>query len=237
MRSPFSRAASVFFSPETLVPFLVGSIFLAVLGSAVWEILFTLVTDLNNNNSLLAAAQLGVGSLLIFILSVLLFAKGLRHMDPETLTDARTPHPHRGLILLVSREEPCRVAIQHHADRLERCWLLHSDQTKSVADALAQTYGGKRISFKQIHVNDIHDPMEFYQHVRRIYTQLPPGWTQQQVIADYTGMTANASVGMVLASLTPKGPLQYTPVNPNRKESMAPIEIVLGAKTKAKKRS
>ncbi|WP_250565894.1 CRISPR-associated protein [Adonisia turfae] len=237
MRSPFSKAASIFFNPETLLPFLIGSIFLAVLGSAVWEVLFSLVTDLNDNNALAAAVQLAIGSLLIFLLSVLLFARGLKQLEPETLADARTPIKHRGLILLVSREEPCRVAIQHHADRLERCWLLHSDQTKAMAVAIADTYSGNRMSFKLIHVNDIYDPMEFFQHIRRIYDQLPIGWLPQQVMADYTGMTAHGSVGMVLASLSPKAPLQYTPVNPNRSnESMTPIEIALRSSVKSAKR-
>lgn len=231
MRSRFSKTAAVFFNPETLLPFLLGSIFLAVLGGAVWEILFTLVLRLNNDNNLWAALQIAGGSLLIFLFSVLLFARGLDRLNPETLADARTPGQHRGLILLVSRAEPCHVAISHHAGTLERCWLLHSDQTKAIADAIANAYTGSPIQFKLVHVNDIYDPMEFYHHIRRIYAQLPPDWLPQQVMADYTGMTANASVGMVLASLTPKAPLQYTPLNPNRNESMMPIEIALRSRS------
>jgi hypothetical protein len=36
MRSHFSRTAAIFFNPETLLPFLIGSIFLAVLAPS-WE--------------------------------------------------------------------------------------------------------------------------------------------------------------------------------------------------------
>jgi hypothetical protein len=37
MRQNFSRAAQIFFSPATFVPFLFGSTFLSVLGSAITQ--------------------------------------------------------------------------------------------------------------------------------------------------------------------------------------------------------
>lgn len=44
---------------------------------------------------------------------------------------------------------------------------------------------------------------------------------EQDVIADYTGMTAHASVGMVLASLSPNRLLQFTPAHYGEKEIKA----------------
>jgi hypothetical protein len=239
MRSQFSKTATIFFTPQTLLPFLLGSIFLAVLGNAIWQILLNFVSQYTKGDTTWASAQIALGALLIFTLSVLLFAQGLRQLDPQTIADARIPAKHRGLILLVSREVPCRVAIQHHLPRLERCWLLCSDETRSIAESLQNSLAQEKLTFKLIHINDVYDPMEFYQHGRRIYAQLPPDWSPQQIISDYTGMTAHASVGMVLASLfpSPNAPLQYTPAHPDQPgESLTPIEIVLRSQATTRNR-
>jgi len=234
MRSQFSRAAAIFFNPQTLLPFLFGSVFLAVLGSAVWQILLDLVGKLTGGNTTLAAILIGLGSLLIFLVSVRLFAQGLRKLEPQTIADAQIPSKHRGLILLVSQKVPCQIAIQHHLPTLERCWLLYSAESQDMADFLQNAFSQFELAFKLIRVNDVYNPLEFYQHVRRIYAQLPQGWSPQQVIADYTGMTAHGSVGIVLASLaaSPHTPLQYTPADPNHPgASLTPMEIVLRPQT------
>jgi CRISPR-associated protein (Cas_Cas02710) len=238
MRSQLSKTAALFFNPETLLPFLFGSVFLAVLGSAVWQILLDFFTARNNNNTTLAALQIGIGALLIFVTSLFLFTRGLDRLNPQTLADARIPQKHRGLILLVSNLEPCQVAIQHHQGRLERCWLLYSEKTRPIAEALQSQYANKTLAFKLIPIDDVFDPKAYYYPVRQIYSQLPTTWSPQDIIADYTGMTAHGSVGMVLASFAPfpHGPLQYTPANPqNPKESLSPIEIVLKSAISTKK--
>lgn len=51
-------------------------------------------------------------------------------------------------------------------------------------------------------INDIYDPLEFYRQVKRIYQNLPNNWTKKDIIADFTGMTAQGSVGMALASVS-----------------------------------
>lgn len=60
---------------------------------------------------------------------------------------------------------------------------------------------------------------------------LTQGWTPDDIIADFTGMTAQASVGMVLASLSVQSPLQYTPAQSQDGKptgrSLNPIEITL----------
>jgi hypothetical protein len=223
MRSHFSKTAAIFFSPETLLPFLMGSVFLAVLGNAVWQILLNLL-----GTTTFAVAQIALGSILIFLLSVLLFARGLKHLESDTLPNARIPRQHPGLILLVSREQPCRIAIQYHLPTLNQCWLLCSHETRSIATTITQEFTAQSIQFTTLIVNNIYDPLEYYQQIKRIYDHLPKGWTVKDVIADYTGMTAHGSVGMVLASLSPNAPLQYTPAHPTKpNESLTPIEITL----------
>lgn len=224
MRQNFSRAAQIFFSPATFVPFLFGSTFLSVLGSAITQVLFNVLGE-----STPAALAIAVGAVLIFMASVVLFARGLEKIEPATLPGSRQPQKYGGLILLVSREKPCQVAIKYHLPQLQYCWLLCSVQTRPIAETLAANFGTQyKIKFYIVTINDIYDPWEYYQEIRKIYRSLPNGISKEAVIADYTGMTAHGSVGVVLSSLAVKTPLQYTPANPNNpQESLEPIEIVL----------
>lgn len=229
MRSSFSKAATIFFSPETLAPFVIGSIFLAVLGNSVSQVLANLF-----GTSTFAALSIGLGSLLIFLLAVYLFAQGLSQLEPRTLLGARTPTQRRGLILLVSREQPCQVAIRHHLGTLEYCWLLHSTKSEAAMNSLMQEFSAQTgLKFKPILIQAVYEPLEYYRPIRKIYAQLPSGWSVDDVIGDYTGMTASASVGMVLATLNTNAPLQYTPEDPKASQaSMQPIEIVLRQKSR-----
>ena len=95
--------------------------------------------------STFAALSIGLGSLLIFLLAVYLFAQGLSQLEPRTLLGARTPTQRRGLILLVSREQPCQVAIRHHLGTLEHCWLLHSswDKSEAAVNSLMQEFSAQ----------------------------------------------------------------------------------------------
>ncbi|KAM3112686.1 MULTISPECIES: hypothetical protein [unclassified Phormidesmis] len=82
-------------------------------------------------------------------------------------------------------------------------------------------------------VNDIYNPLEFWARVDEIYrTRLPKGWTEAEVIADYTGMTAHASVGVVLACVGTQRSIQYTPAKVDAQGkvvgSLNPIRVMLG---------
>ncbi len=226
MRNNFVQAAKIFFNPETLIPFLIGTIFLSVLGNALTQILFNIFGTTTK-----ATLGIALGSVLIFIFSVWLLAKSLTKMrSPEIDLGKSSPQKHKGLILLVSRDEPCRKAIEYHLPLLERCWLICSSQSLDLAKKLKQDFPKLKIP-EPIVINDIYDPLEFYQQVRKIYKHLPPGWIPEDAIADFTGMTAQASVGMVLASLSVQSPLQYTPAQSQDGKptgrSLNPIEITL----------
>ena len=67
----YKRIAQIFFNPETLIPFIIGAIFLSVLGNAVTNFIFSLI-GVNPVTSLLVA----LGAVLIFGTSVVLFGKG-----------------------------------------------------------------------------------------------------------------------------------------------------------------
>ncbi|MBW4613619.1 MAG: CRISPR-associated protein [Desmonostoc vinosum HA7617-LM4] len=226
MRNNFLQVAKIFFNPETLIPFIIGTIFLSVLGNAFTQILFNIF-----GTTTIAAVGIALGSVLIFLFSVWFLAKSLSKMrSPEINLGKSSPQKHKGLVLLVSRDEPCRKAIEYHFPQLEYCWLICSSQSLELAKKLKEDFPKLKI-LDPIVVNDIYDPLEFYQVVRKIYNHLPPGWTVKDAIADFTGMTAQASVGMVLASLSIQGQLQYTPADSINGQltghSLSPIEIVL----------
>ncbi|MEH1797026.1 MULTISPECIES: CRISPR-associated protein [unclassified Nostoc] len=226
MKNYFFQAAKIFFNPETLVPFIIGTIFLSVLGNALTQILFNVF-----GTTTTAAVGIALGSVLIFMFSVWFLAKSLSKVrSPEIDLGKLPPKKHKGLMLLVSRHEPCKKAIEYHLPELEYCWLICSSQSLDLAKKLKQDFPTLKIA-EPIVVNDIYDPLEFYQVVKKIYKNLPPGWTIEDAIADFTGMTAQGSVGMVLASLSVQSLLQYTPAEFKDGQptgySLNPIEITL----------
>lgn len=228
MKKNFDQVAGVFFSPETLFPFIIGAIFLAVLGNSVSQILSNIFGD-----SVEASFRIALGSVLIFGSMVWVLQKKLEKQlqSPPLNLDKQPPVKHRGLILLVSRPEPCKAAIEFHSPVLERCWLICSQSTLSTAKELKQELTQLQIA-DPIVVNDVYDPIEFFRAVKRIYGNLPQGWNGEDVIADFTGMTVLGSVGMVLACRSLGNQLQYTPAEfkddgkPSGR-SLMPIEIVL----------
>ena len=124
----------------------------------------------------------------------------------------RRPTPRKGLIFLVSQNEVVfREAIKPHESTLQHIWLICSKQTFPLAEKLREEQEVKNRAIDALVVNDVHDPLEFYQRVKTICAGLPKGLQVSDVIADYVGMTAHASVGTVLACLVIGLPLQYTP--------------------------
>lgn len=86
-------------------------------------------------------------------------------------------------------------------------------------------------------VNDVYEPLDFSEVVKKIYLNLPDNLTERDVICDFTGMTAQASVGMVLTSILIRTRLQYTPAEiadgKLTGRSLEPIEITLKEQLRA----
>ena len=229
MQNGFFQVAKRFFNPETLISFLIGTICLSIFSNAASDILKEIF-----GSSILSLTIIAIASILILIFCVWSVHKSLTtNLQPIDLGKS-APRKHKGLILLVSREEPCRKAIEHHYPRLECCWLICSSQTSSVAEKLQHNYSQIKIP-QPLVINDVYDPIEFSHAVMKIYDCLPNGLTKNDVIADFTGMTAQGSVGMTIASLLMrKSRLQYTPAELRDGKptgnSLNPIEIVLSKK-------
>lgn len=233
MPSTLSQALKVVFSPETILPFLVGSVFLAVFGNAVYDIFKNIFGSTTPD-----LIKIGAIALLILMMAIGLVSWGISQrlsrlpIDiPFEVQQKALDRKYRGLILLVSRIEACEIAIQFHLPTLKRCWLICSPQTLEAAQTIVRQFPQVCVD-QPIVINDIYNPLEFRARVNAIYRdRLPQGLNESEVIADYTGMTAHASVGTVLACVGTARPLQYTPAKLDRQGkivgSLNPIRIWL----------
>lgn len=222
----FSGAVRVFFTPEALLPFLLGSISLGVLSSAAYDLVTSVL-----GTTRWALTGLIVGVLAIFLLCVWGFAMVVARMGRPVSAHTRTPAKHKGLILLVSRLEACEKAIAYHRPILERLWLLCSSQTLTIVEQIRNT-NADLVVHDPLVVNDLNNPLEVKGWIENIYGNLPSDWEESNLIADYTGMTAHCSVGVALACLSPVRHLQYTPAifDANRNpigSAEQPIEVRL----------
>lgn len=221
----------VFFNVDTFVPFLIGSLCLGIFSNALYDTIKKLMGE-----SIPSFLIIAVGSLLIFILAAVIFtlrlSQATKARSAPFLDNKDKPKKHKGLILLVSKKQPCQVAIEYHLPDLKQCWLICSTKTSPEAEAIRSQYGDKIIINPPIIINDVFDPSEYYQEVDKIYSDKPSNWQESDIIADFAGMTANGSVGMALVCNEKNRPLQYTPAVIDPKTggitgSAEPIEIKL----------
>jgi hypothetical protein len=236
-----TRSLKIFFSPETIAPFLLGSVCLAVFGNSIYDIL---KNSFGTETSSLV--RIAVITLLILVLAITLFTwmisqrlSRLPSVIPFHISQKQLEDQYRGLILLVSKHEACETAIRFHLPRLNRCWLLCSERTLQTAQELKAHYPTVCVD-SPIVIDDIYNPLEFRDRIDEIYRdRLPPSWRESDVIADYTGMTAHASVGIVLACMNSDRSLQYTPAKLNEGKiigSLDPIRVLLKPEASQKHR-
>jgi hypothetical protein len=229
MRKTFSSGFQILFTPEALIPFLIGSLALAIAGSALFQLI---VNWIGTNN--LSLVGLFVASLLVLIGAAWTLSVIVHRLKPcPPLLNKTAPEKRKGLILLVSNEPSARKAIEWHRGELRFCWMFCSDQPQSsgIAGRLKDELIRQGMDARILLINDVYDPLEYKDQVERIYAELPSGLEESDLILDYTGMTACASVGTVLACLHENRRIQYTPAqfDPSLKalQPLDPIEVSL----------
>ena len=111
------------------------------------------------------------------------------------------------------------------------CWLLCSTRTIPIAREIEKELDAQGKLATHELIKDVFDPLECRDKVEEIYKTLPDGWKEDDVILDFTGMTACASVGSVLACLDEKRAIQYTPGQYDEDlkamQPLEPVEVVL----------
>lgn len=225
-RLHFRSIAQIFFTPEALFPFIVGSTALSVMGNGAYDLLKGWIGE-----TPWRLAGIVLGPVPVFLFCAWAFGKVVSRLGRRPVgVHTRPPEKHRGLILLVSRDEPCERAIEFHRPKLERCWMLCSSQTMEIAQRIRSIYDDVCLD-EPLVVNDLYNPVETKRLIEGVYAALPAGWEEADIIADYTGMTAHCSVGVALACLSSVRHLQYTPAmfDANRTPigSGQPIEVRL----------
>jgi hypothetical protein len=209
-RGQLARAFEAFFTPRTAVPFLVGALFLAVLGNAAYGLLTNLLGT--QNSSVLAVMAVAALGFLLAMLAFVWQASRPGAVLPLANPWRRAPRPRKGLIFLFGRAEVAREALKAHQAALQRLWLICTPQSNAQAAAFAadlRAAGGPAAEVRV--VEDAHDPLAFYAAVAEVLRERPAGWAAEDLIADYVGLTSHASIGTVLACLHHQAPVQYTP--------------------------
>ncbi len=218
---------ALLFSPDMLIPFIFGGIALSVLGNAI----FMLLTNWLSTNSS-ALIRISLGAFLFIIMSGWVLRKFLyRRQLVNFSIGKKAPDKRKGLILLVSNILTARKAIELHKDLLTKCWLVCSYTSEKIGEELKSEFNNELLEFEIITIGDLEvfDPLILRNIVDRIYSNLPEFFIENDVILDFTGMTAVASVGSVLACVGKNRPMQYIPAPYNQKlkaiQPLEPIEI------------
>ncbi len=218
-RSHIVSGLQLMLRADALVPFFFGAIAFGILGNAAYDLLLRLSGD-----SKLAIVLIGAGAFVVIVVAAYFFSKAInRRAAAPPLPGKRAPLPHKGLIVLVSNEATVRKAIEHHSAALQCCWLVCSGRSAPLAEALHKELVKAGKSVHLVVVDDVYDPVEIRDKVSDIYDHLPADIMESDVILDFTGMTAVASVGSVLACLNATRPIQYTP--PQFDKDMKPVGV------------
>lgn len=226
-RVVLGRAFQEFFTPAAIGKFVFGAVCVAVVGNTVTDLLKKwLGDDVSGLWKILGLAVVVLGGAVF-----LLWWAFNRSARTVAKLDKESPAACPGLIFLVGRRDVFDKAVVPHEPKLQHVWLVHSPETLSEAEKIAAGEREKGRLVNLLAVGDVHDPDVFLRVVRGVYGALPGGVAAADVIADYTGLTAHASVGMALACLEAGAPLQYTPpanAGPGPvKESLPPFRVTI----------
>ena len=206
-RKPVSSGLQLITAPRTLTTFVFGGVAIGVLGNAVYQLL---TNWLSARNSALLGIIIGA---VVVLASALMVLNHLANRFRPSLpgTRERQPRPHRGLICLTSKEPTLRKALEWHNELLRWCWLVCSEESWPLASRLKAELAEQGKIVELVLVKNVLDAVECRNAIDRIYSTLPDGLAESDVILDFTGMTAIASVGAVLACMNGQRPIQYTP--------------------------
>lgn len=139
-------------------------------------------------------------------------------LDVEKLVP--NPPGHRGLIVVASRGEgisSARRAIEYHLSKgtLEKCWILTGGrESKESAQNMVGEFvqNGVRpdlFEYVELRGEEVDNPDIVCERVESIFENLPEGWSESDVAADYTGGTKSMTAGIVLACAKPGRHLQF----------------------------
>lgn len=170
---------------------------------------------------------------LIFVISYnRRVANWMRSLGP--IADIASPRQHEGLIVLFSRRETFKAAVEYHQPVLKHCWLIVTPEMQAEAGVIISEF--PEISFSILPISNLYDTQACYNIVRHVYQT---GTTDVDIlpkntIADITGGTKPMTMGMIVACIEGSFPIEHVPTNYDSARQVAralpPIEIRLEKK-------
>lgn len=222
-----------FFAANSIIGFVVASLSLSIVGAASFQI----IANIFGTSTSAMGIILVIAALILIIAALFTWRVVQSNLERKNRNivklDRKQPAKHRGLIVLVSRKAAPEKAYQWHLPVLEHCWLVHSawEDSKAAAVSLKQDIDGLGKNAERIEILDVLNPEECFDKVDDIYkNKLPKGFSESDVILDFTGMTVTASVGAMLACLSNEHRhIQYTAARrvDGKEVSDDPVEIIL----------
>lgn len=226
IRAPFARA-------RQNIPWL-GPVISTVLITMTISLLYDWLKEIAGLPGAAGLIASLAGLTLLVVYGYNLHTRRRRRQMATRVVDKPNPPQYKGLILMVSRLETAREAIDYHKDALQCCWLITTPAPwiRQHADQLKQEYEDA-ISYVDIaHIANEYDTRGCYELVRGIHHReaarlgLLPG----EVIADITGGTKPMTMGMILACVEGEFPIEhipteYDPVTSKPKGPLPPIQI------------
>jgi hypothetical protein len=190
---------------------------LFIIGTAALTVAITVIYDTAKETLGLWGAWILAGGLLIVAVTIMIYQTVRRAAIGRVgISEGLKPEPHHGLVVLVSgTKATAPAAIDYHLSTgtLQVLWLIASDQTLDVAEALTRNYRDQipTIRWGEDYLVDPDRVEDTYSLVTRIFEReashhkLDP----EQIIADITGGMKPMTAGVTLACLAHNRDMQY----------------------------
>jgi hypothetical protein len=196
---------------NTPILFIVGSMFLAVLGEGFYGLLEDMFGDSWLTRLFVVSVALLVFGTVTFVFW--LRARQLHHQEPPEPTGEKA-EPHAGLVLLASMTpnsaEPDILAHHRQGNTLQHCWIIVSPQVKEKAVELATKLEQQGVDAHTEDLADVNRIDQAYTAVQNAIRQARRVLkANEQVIVDITGSTKVATAGAVLACMDEGVTMEY----------------------------
>lgn len=213
------RKLRIFFDPVLSpgpVPllFIAGIVLFALLGNAIYDLV---------EQWLKTPVNIALFSVVVLALLLVLYNL-VRHLFQRRVIVDSSSQPVPALIVLVSEGVltaiPAYAALRYHYGQdkdgqreegaLRECWLITSPTgTKAYANALALKDAYPSVVTHLVEI-DPNDPEDVYHKVEAAFEEAQrKGWSNDQIVADFTGGTKPMTIGMALAGAASEHNLEY----------------------------